>query len=207
MEPHVNEKRIDFSAIHFLKSAPSIKECPPDDGREVAFVGRSNAGKSSALNVIVGSKLARTSKLPGRTQLINYFVADDAHRFVDLPGYGYAEVPEDVKLRWQKELERYLRERQSLVGLVLLTDIRRPLQKLDAAMLEWALASNLPVHILLTKADKLSRGASINTLRQLESQLKNYSGTITSQLFSALKKIGVDEARQQLNHWLTSEHQ
>ena len=140
----------------FLISAAKVDQCPPDEGYEVAFAGRSNAGKSSALNTLTHASLARTSKTPGRTQLLNFFTLDEERRLVDLPGYGYAKVPIPLKQHWQRHLEAYLGSRESLVGLVLMMDIRHPLTDFDRLMLDWAQVSRLPVHVLLTKADKLA---------------------------------------------------
>ena len=150
---------ISFAKAQFLLSAPTLSQCPDDTGCEVAFAGRSNAGKSSAINVLTRQgKLARTSKTPGRTQLINFFSLTEHCRLVDLPGYGYAKVPKAVKQRWDEHLAEYLQRRQSLRGLILLMDVRHPLQDFDRQMVLWADQSDMPVHILLTKADKLKRG-------------------------------------------------
>lgn len=188
----------------FLMSAPTFKLCPADTGAEVAFAGRSNAGKSSAINALTNQKqLARSSKTPGRTQMINFFsLGSDDRRLVDLPGYGYAQVPEEMKIKWQKELETYLVERQSLVGLVLLTDIRHPLKYFDEQMLYWAKDGELPVHILLTKSDKLKFGASKTALLDTEKQLKKLGLPFSVQLFSALNKSGIDELGQVMGDWL-----
>ena len=151
---------LNYQQTHFVMSAPDIRHLPSDTGIEVAFAGRSNAGKSSALNTLTNQKsLARTSKTPGRTQLINLFEVADGKRLVDLPGYGYAEVPEEMKRKWQRALGEYLEKRQSLQGLVVLMDIRHPLKDLDQQMIEWAVDSNIAVLVLLTKADKLASGA------------------------------------------------
>ena len=188
----------------FLLSAPTFKLCPEDTGFEVAFAGRSNAGKSSAINTITHQKqLARSSKTPGRTQMINFFtVGDEQARIVDLPGYGYAAVPESMKIKWQKELEEYLVSRQSLVGLVLMTDIRHPLKYFDEQMLHWAKDGGLPVHVLLTKADKLKRGAQKAALLSTKKQLEALELPFSIQLFSALKKEGVDDLANVLGEWL-----
>ncbi len=194
---------IDYRRAEFLKSAPSLNECPADSGAEVAFAGRSNAGKSSAINVLTGNKkLARTSKTPGRTQLINFFTLSDCQRIVDLPGYGFAKVPLAVKQQWQRHLEEYLRQRQSLRGLVLLMDTRRPMQEFDRMMLSWAESCNMPVHILLTKADKLKKGPAKSALLQLQKELTPLQGLVSVQLFSALKKTGLDQLQARLNIWL-----
>jgi GTP-binding protein len=188
----------------FLTSAAKVSQCPPDQGWEVAFAGRSNAGKSSAINSLTHNhKLARTSRTPGRTQLINFFGVGEQQRIVDLPGYGYAKVPQKIKDEWNKQLENYLRERQSLRGLILLTDIRRPLQPFDQQMLGWAEQAEMPVHILLTKSDKLSKGAGKQTLLQVRAKLAHLGDLISCQLFSALKHQGHDELIAVLNRWLT----
>lgn len=197
---------IDFQRAQFSQSAPSVAECPPDSGAEVAFAGRSNAGKSSAINSLTGNnKLARTSKTPGRTQLINFFDLDAGRRLVDLPGYGYAKVPRAIKERWQKHLLEYLEKRQSLRGLVLLMDIRHPLQEYDTKMLNWAIQVEMPVHILLTKADKLKAGQRNSTLLKLRHHLQEagVDDLVSAQAFSSLKKQGLDELVVRLNGWLT----
>lgn len=188
----------------FIMSAPTFKLCPDDAGKEVAFAGRSNAGKSSAINTITNQKqLARSSKTPGRTQMINFFsMGDDQKRLVDLPGYGYAAVPEHLKLKWQKELEEYLVSRKSLAGLVLLSDIRHPLKFFDEQMLHWAKDGKLPVHVLLTKSDKLKRGASKTTLLQTRRILEKLDLPFSIQLFSSLDKVGIDELACVLGDWL-----
>ncbi len=187
----------------FLLSAPELTLAPTDTGREIAFAGRSNAGKSSALNTLTNQKsLARISKTPGRTQLLNFFTLnDEQHRFVDLPGYGYAKVPVAIKQKWQRLMETYLSERQSLYGIILVMDIRHPLTEFDQQMIEWCNYSQKPLHILLTKADKLNYGAAKNILLSVQRELKNSAMPISLQLFSALKKSGVDEIHQRLNEW------
>ena len=179
----------------FLMSAPKLALCVEDTGYEIAFAGRSNAGKSSAINTLTNQKqLARASKKPGRTQMINFFsLGNPDQRLVDLPGYGYAAVPEDMKRVWQKELENYLIHRQSLQGLVLLMDIRHPLQHFDTMMLEWAHSRKLFVHILLTKADKLNRGPANKTLLEVKQELKKMKLNFSIQLFSSLNKQGLEE--------------
>lgn len=187
----------------FLISAARADQCPPDEGLEVAFVGRSNAGKSSALNCLTRASLARTSKTPGRTQLLNFFSLDEERRLVDLPGYGYAKVPIPVKQHWQQHLEAYLTKRTSLAGIVLLMDIRHPLTPFDNMMLEWAQVSGMPVHILLTKADKLARGAAHSALLKTKQALHaEWGDTASIQLFSATKRIGVEDAHLRLAEWL-----
>ncbi len=200
-------EKIDFTQAKFQKSAQRLDQCPPEQGREVAFAGRSNAGKSSALNTLTSNhKLARTSKTPGRTQLINFFsLNDDASlRLVDLPGYGFAKVTLEVKDEWGKHLEEYLQKRQTLMGLVLMMDIRHPLKEYDQQMINWCVETGLPCHILLTKSDKLKHGPAKNTLLQIQSTLEDYSDLITIQIFSSLKKTGVGELTSQLGHWLTA---
>ncbi len=179
----------------FLMSAPKLSLCVEDTGYEIAFAGRSNAGKSSAINALTNQKqLARASKKPGRTQMINFFsLGNPDQRLVDLPGYGYAAVPETMKIVWQKELENYLIHRESLQGLVLLMDIRHPLQHFDTMMLEWAHSRKLFVHILLTKADKLNRGPANKTLLEVKQELKKMKLNFSIQLFSSLNKQGLEE--------------
>ncbi len=179
----------------FLMSAPKLNLCVEDTGYEVAFAGRSNAGKSSAINALTNQKqLARASKKPGRTQMINFFsLGNPDQRLVDLPGYGYAAVPEAMKIVWQKELENYLIHRESLQGLVLLMDIRHPLQHFDVMMLEWAYSRKLFVHVLLTKSDKLNRGPASKALQEVKAALKKMKLNFSIQLFSSLNKQGLEE--------------
>lgn len=191
---------VNFRKTQFLISAPTLASCPEDSGCEVAFAGRSNAGKSSAINTLTDNKkMAKTSKTPGRTQLINFFTVTENKRLVDLPGYGFAKVPLEVKLKWQHHLEDYLRNRQSLRGLILLMDCRHPLQQFDQMMLAWAQESKMPVHILLTKADKLKKGPAQHTLLTVKKELHD---NVTVQLFSALKRSGLGPLNNTLNHWL-----
>tara|TARA_R110000796_G_scaffold88164_3_gene189758 strand:- start:23713 stop:24438 length:726 start_codon:yes stop_codon:yes gene_type:complete len=190
----------------FIKSASEVTQCPLDRGYEVAFAGRSNAGKSSALNTLTHARLARTSKTPGRTQLINFFGLDEQRRLVDLPGYGYAKVPLALKEHWKQHLDAYLTERNSLVGLVLVMDIRHPLSDFDRMMLEWSDVSGLPAHILLSKADKLAFGAAKNTLLKVQNIVrKEYGNRASVQLFSAPKRQGLEEAYSVLDTWFFSE--
>ncbi len=196
-------------ANHFRKATYSVAahyrhQCPPDTGLEAAFAGRSNAGKSSAINAITDqSSLARTSKTPGRTRQIVFFTLNDNSRLVDLPGYGYAQVAKSIKAHWDEVLESYLMNRTSLAGLILLMDIRHPLKEYDQMLLQWCAQAQLPAHVLLTKADKLSFGQASNTLRQVSATLgRDYGSGASVQLFSAPRRVGVDEARQQLAHWL-----
>lgn len=191
----------DFRNTTFLTSAADAKGFPAPGGPEVAFAGRSNAGKSSAMNAITGLKgLARTSKTPGRTQLINFFDTPGG-RLVDLPGYGFAKVPDSIKARWRVLMEAYLNEREPLTGVILIMDIRHPLKPFDEQMLAWAAHSDLPVHILLTKADKLTRNHQNQALAPLKRRLPDAS----MQLFSAVTGQGVDEARSRIAQWLDDE--
>lgn len=192
-----------YRAARFLNSVNAFPQLPPDTGREVAFAGRSNAGKSSALNLLTGQRgLARVGKTPGRTQLLNFFVLESDCYLVDLPGYGYAQVPDAIRRHWQTLVERYLRERTALRGLLLLMDIRHPLTALDRQLLDCCAARGLPAHILLTKADKLSRGKALAVLQQLRRPLQADYPLVSAQLFSALTGHGVDEAHAQLDNWL-----
>ncbi|OTG87990.1 YihA family ribosome biogenesis GTP-binding protein [Acinetobacter sp. ANC 4558] len=199
MDPAITEYSVRalnwLRKAEFLMSAPKLNLCVEDTGYEVAFAGRSNAGKSSAINALTNQKqLARASKRPGRTQMINFFsLGNPDQRLVDLPGYGYAAVPEAMKLVWQKELENYLIHRKSLQGLVLLMDIRHPLQHFDVMMLEWAYSRNLFVHVLLTKSDKLNRGPASKVLQEVKVQLKKMKLQFSIQLFSSLNKQGLEE--------------
>ncbi|WP_421682932.1 YihA family ribosome biogenesis GTP-binding protein [Stutzerimonas urumqiensis] len=187
----------------FTISAAKVDQCPADEGREVAFAGRSNAGKSSAINTLTHANLARTSKTPGRTQLLNFFRLDDARRLVDLPGYGYAKVPIPLKQHWQRHLEAYLGSRESLVGVFLMMDIRHPLTDFDRMMLDWSIAADMPLHILLTKADKLAHGAAKNALLQIRRTLQaEWGDDVSIQLFSAPKRQGIEEAHAVLARWL-----
>ena len=195
---------IQFQRARFLTSVPETRLAPADSGAEVAFAGRSNAGKSSALNCITAQRsLARTSKTPGRTQQINFFDLGENRRLVDLPGYGYAKVPLAMKNRWQYHLAEYLRIRESLRGLILLMDCRHPLTENDCQMLAWSAEADLPVHVLLTKADKLKPGVSKNVLADVRERMTDWHPEASIQLFSALKKLGIDEARQHLSDWLS----
>lgn len=197
-----------YRQARFLKSASELHQLPPDNGAEVAFAGRSNAGKSSALNAITGQKgLARTSKTPGRTQLINLFPLNDDLILVDLPGYGYARVPEKVRAHWERTLPAYLSRRQSLRGMMLIMDIRHPLREFDRQMLAWASHGGLTVHILLTKADKLGRGAAGNALLAVRTELERAFPGTTVQLFSAHNGQGVEQAHAVLDRWFALDGQ
>ena len=205
----MDSTHIDYKRVTFLTSAPSLRQCPDDSGCEIAFAGRSNAGKSSAINTLTRTRgLARTSKTPGRTQLINFFELAGGKRLVDLPGYGYAKVPIAMKREWDKHLAEYLQMRQSLAGLVLLMDIRHPLQEFDLQMLNWAAQAGLPVHILLTKSDKLKRGPAQSALLMVERHLRDIDPGCTllsAQTFSSLKKQGLPELESVLGHWMSAD--
>lgn len=195
-----------YHQAKFINSAPNVKDAPEDIGLEVAFAGRSNAGKSSAINTLTGQKsLARISKTPGRTQLLNFFSITETTRFVDLPGYGYAKVPLEIKKQWHRMIETYLNNRKTLCGIVLVMDIRHPLTEFDRQMVDWCKQTRLPLHILLTKADKLKFGAAKNTLLAVQKEISGAQVPVTVQLFSALKRQGVDEIHHLLDQWLNFE--
>lgn len=201
----LNENTLNYQSARFLTSAAKWQQCPEDVGAEVAFAGRSNAGKSSAINALTKQKsLARTSKTPGRTQLINFFSTNLEHvRLVDLPGYGYAKVPMAVKQHWQQHLDAYLQHRMCLRGLVLVMDIRHPMKEFDQMMVEWCQASEVPLHVLLSKADKLKRGPAKSAYLKIKKDLEAVLGDlVTVQQFSALNNQGVDLLRQRLDSWL-----
>jgi len=192
---------LNFHKVRFVTSAPDIRHLPNDGGIEIAFAGRSNAGKSSALNVLTHQRqLARTSKTPGRTQLINLFELEPGKRLVDLPGYGYAQVPLEMKMKWQASLSEYLQRRESLKAVVLLMDIRHPLKDTDAQMLEWATNNDLKVLILLTKCDKLNPGPRKQAVLDVRKATKMYENVIIEP-FSSLKGIGVDVVTRILSDW------
>jgi len=192
-----------FRAAIFKMSTPEVTGLPADRGFEVAFAGRSNAGKSSALNTIAEqSGLARVSKTPGRTQQLVLFDMDFERRLVDLPGYGYAKVPQGMKESWGKVVEQYLMQRQALRGVVLLVDIRHPLRHLDRVFLDFAAARSLPCLVLLTKSDKLSRGPALQTRRLVQDALRNHPAAVHVELFSAPDRVGVEEARWVVATWL-----
>jgi len=194
---------LDFQKTKYLKSIDDLNQLPLDQGSEVAFIGPSNAGKSSAMNTITGIKgLARASKLPGRTQMINFFAIDSRHRLVDLPGYGYAKVPKTMQERWSHNVNEYLQIRSSLCGLILIMDIRHPLKEMDQQLIEWTVQCDLPLHILLTKADKLSKNEMAHALSSVKEALIQYQEQVSIQTFSSNKRIGVDHAVNVLNDWL-----
>lgn len=192
-----------FQNAEFYASAHHLRDLPPPNGVEIAFAGRSNAGKSSAINTLANhTRLAFVSKQPGRTQLINFFSLGSNRYLVDLPGYGYAKVPEAMRKHWQRVLSTYLSQRASLHGLVLVMDVRHPLTPLDRQMLDWFGPTGKPIHLLLTKSDKLSRSEAIKTLAAVRKALQEHWGQCTVQLFSSLKKQGVEEAEQVIAAWL-----
>lgn len=196
--------RMDYSQTAFALGAVALDGCPRDSVAEIAFAGRSNAGKSSAINAICRqSRLARTSKTPGRTQMLNFFSVPGAEGryLVDLPGYGYAKVPLEVKERWQREMRRYLEGREPLRGIVLLSDIRHPLKEFDRQMIDWAQGAGLPLHLLLTKADKLKRNPAHNVMAAVRRELSG-RGALEAQLFSATAGIGLEQIRERLDSWL-----
>jgi GTP-binding protein len=196
-----------YQRAHFLTAATQLDQTPPDAGREVAFAGRSNAGKSSAINALCHQKaLARTSKTPGRTQQIIFFELDEERRLVDLPGYGYAKVSEAIKLQWQRHLANYLEARRSLVGLVIVMDIRHPLTAFDRQMLAWGRRGEMSILLLLTKADKLKRGAARATQLAVEREVADDAGRISVRLFSALERQGVESVQGVLDQWLEVGH-
>jgi GTP-binding protein len=194
-----------FPLTVFLKSIAQLDQLPDDQGAEIAFIGRSNSGKSTAINSITGKKgLAKTSKTPGRTQLLNFFQINEHLRLVDLPGYGFANVPNDKKTDWEKTIATYLKIRKSLKGLVITMDIRHPFKDLDQAMLTWASHYQIPVYILLTKADKLTRNQAAKALKLTTQQLATLNKPYEIQIFSATKSIGLESARRRILNWLHS---
>ena len=206
-----NKKQIDrqqalpdsLRSPEFVLGAAQPSQFPNDKCIEIAFAGRSNVGKSSAINAICNRrKLARTSKVPGRTQQINFFSLGPSSRLVDLPGYGFAQVPLAVKKEWQATIQKYLTERDNLVVLVLLMDIRHPLTELDLQMIRWASESNLPTQILLTKADKFKRGKIASTVPKVEKELEKFKGDFGVEPFSSLNFTGVNAMRSQIQEWI-----
>ena len=192
-----------FQQTRFIMGTPDSRRAPPDSGAEVAFAGRSNAGKSSALNVITGQRaLARISKAPGRTREINFFEVSEGIRLVDLPGYGYAKVSKSMEDQWQRDIARYQETRQSLCGVVLLMDVRHPLKEYDQQVLNWCYAAELQTHVLLTKADKLKRGPAQTALLQTRKALESLHPEASIQLFSAHTKAGSETVQQVLYEWL-----
>lgn len=196
----------NYQNAEFMLSVAGLEQLPPDEGVEIAIVGRSNAGKSSVLNMLTQNKrLARVSKTPGRTQLINLFAVDEHRRIADLPGYGYAKVPDEMKRKWQQLLDSYLRSRNCLRGLILVMDIRHPLKEFDENMLHWCSEAGLPVHILLNKSDKLTQSAGMRTLQEVSKTITKYSMELSIQTFSTLKFNGLNEFREKLDQWFAKE--
>ncbi|MBI3903872.1 MAG: YihA family ribosome biogenesis GTP-binding protein [Nitrosomonadales bacterium] len=195
-----------FSRAEFFTTVNHFRDLPLHGGREIAFAGRSNAGKSSAINTLANhTRLAYTSKTPGRTQHINYFSLGENNFLVDLPGYGYAKVPPDVQQHWEALLSQYLQAREALCGLVVIMDARHPLTPLDEQMLDWFAPTGKPVHVLLTKSDKLSRQQATLTLNRVKSHLAEYFPNCSVQLFSSLKKLGKEEAEAVIAGWFAAE--
>lgn len=192
-----------YQKATYLMSVPTLEMCPEHLKYEIAFAGRSNAGKSSAINVLTSQRtLARTSKTPGRTQLINFFPVDEERALVDLPGYGFAKVKLDIKLEWQKGLTDYIEKRKSLRGVIMLVDSRMPPTDIDLMMLDWTLSMELPVHILLTKADKLRKAHADSNLRDVQNLLNEHYPHATVSLFSSLKRKGLDIAFNKMDEWM-----
>lgn len=195
-----------FQKAVFFTTVANLSDLPRDSQREIAFAGRSNAGKSSAINTLANhTRLAYVSKTPGRTQHLNYFTLDEGRYLVDLPGYGFAKAPEEIRSQWEGLLAPYLRYHEPLVGLVLITDCRHLLTELDMQMLDWFKQTGKPIHVLLSKADKLSRQDQVQALREVQAVLTKIGDHCTLQLFSSLKKSGVAEAEAVLGGWLGME--
>ena len=191
-----------FQHVVFFVSVADLCDLPPPQGAEIAFAGRSNTGKSSAINALAKRKrLAFVAKSPGRTQQINFFSLGDARYLVDLPGYGYAKVPATMRLLWESLLSKYLQTRKTLRGLILIMDARNPLTALDKQMLDWFLPTGKPVHVLLSKADKLNRQQANNSLRHVAEVLAKFSAKCMVQLFSSVSKIGLEEAEATIAYW------
>ena len=198
-----------FQQATFLTTVAHLRDLPQDAVREVAFAGRSNAGKSSAINTLAGRvRLAYVSKTPGRTQHLNYFTLAEGKYFVDLPGYGYAKAPVEIRSQWEGLIGPYLSKREQLAGLVVIMDIRRPLTDLDLRLIDWFRPTGRPIHILLSKADKVSRQDQTKILRSVKAELATWGGAelYSVQLFSSLKKTGVEEAEGVLAGWLGLEN-
>lgn len=203
MKP-AHQPQFDYHQAQYLKSATELEQLPADKGWEVAFIGRSNAGKSSAINAITGIRgLARTSSTPGHTQMVNLFSLDKDRRMVDLPGYGYAKVPRMIKERWQKTVDEYLESRSCLRGLILVMDIRHPLKEADQQLISWSVKCEVPVHILLTKADKLSANESRKVHKEVSTALEPFGATVSVQIFSAMQLQGLEESQNILDQWFT----
>jgi GTP-binding protein len=207
MTDTIKKAVLDFRKTKFVTSAPDISKLPEDLGAEIAIIGRSNSGKSSSINAICDQKnLAKTSRTPGRTRLINLFSVADKRYLVDLPGYGYAQVPENMKRQWQKSMTDYLQQRKCLCGIVVTMDIRTPLRDHDRMIIDWSIASNLPALILLTKADKFGVNKRKEMVGEVRTALSEFGGNFKIIAFSALKKIGIDETREVLRNWFELTH-
>jgi GTP-binding protein len=199
--------KCNYHQTQFLKSIAELHQLPADKGWEVAVIGRSNAGKSSAINAITGIRgLARTSSVPGHTQHINVFLISHDHRLMDLPGYGYAKVPRTIKERWEHNVNEYLQTRECLRGLLLVMDIRHPVKEADQRLIAWSAECSVPVHILLTKADKLTAAEARRVLKTVSEALQPFGDTITVQIFSAMEPYGVKEAQACLDNWFAVSH-
>ena len=199
--PFEEKMSLNFRSVQFLTSATKLSECPTDSGSEVVFCGRSNAGKSSAINSLTGNRnLAKTSKTPGRTQMINFFSVASDKRLVDLPGYGYAKVSASISANWRRNLENYLCLRKSLRGVILLMDIRHALKDSDKTMISWLDSIGLPIHVLLTKSDKLSKSSQATEFKRIE---KDLGSKISSQLFSSQSQDGIEVLEKSLTRWLS----
>jgi GTP-binding protein len=197
--------KCNYQNAQFMLSVASLDQLPSDEGTEIAIVGRSNAGKSSLLNKLTQNKnLARVSKIPGRTQFINLFSLNARQRIADLPGYGYARVPVDVKRKWEQLLDSYLRDRVCLRGLILVMDIRHPLKEFDQTMLGWCRAVDLPVHIVLNKSDKLTQAAVKKSLQTVNDEIIKYPNEVSAQIFSALRGTGLEILKEKLDEWFCS---
>ncbi len=194
--------RVPYQNMKFMLSVVRMDDAPTDEGWEVAFAGRSNAGKSSGLNTLASqNSLARTSKTPGRTRELNYFEIDTQRRIVDLPGYGYAKVSHQMQNQWRRLLDDFFQNRQSLKGIIIFMDIRHPMSDYDLQLIDWCEYRQLPLHILLTKADKLGYGAAKSTLLKIQRELEPANMPASAQTFSSLKKTGLDEAYEVLDNW------
>ncbi len=195
-----------FSNVRFLLSAAKYEQLPEDKGKEIALVGYSNVGKSSTLNTLTHNKqLARVSKTPGRTQCLNVFTIDEDRRFIDLPGFGYAKAPKTIQDEWHKTMDRYFRERQSLTGIILIMDIRNLLRPFEIEMMQWTAQSNLGLHLVLNKADKLKKQEIKQAVESVNTFLQQHHYTASLQILSTLKQVGIEELIGKIKLWLTHE--